>query len=116
MDAAAGPWPPPVGAYAEERELFRLLQVNGLRPPRGHRGESSPPPPLRSAGAASGRAGGGGGGEGHPRPPAWPRGPPVSSRPPPAAERPAWGAALPPFPAGRPVPGACGKTRAGVPA
>ncbi|KAK2535377.1 Ak8 [Columba guinea] len=26
MDAPARPWPPPVGAYAEERELFRLLQ------------------------------------------------------------------------------------------
>ncbi|XP_075026720.1 adenylate kinase 8 isoform X3 [Calonectris borealis] len=26
MDAPARPWPPPLGAYAEERELFRLLQ------------------------------------------------------------------------------------------
>ncbi|XP_065552155.1 adenylate kinase 8 isoform X3 [Lathamus discolor] len=26
MAELAGPWPPPVGAYAEERELFRLLQ------------------------------------------------------------------------------------------
>ncbi|XP_069626910.1 adenylate kinase 8 isoform X2 [Haliaeetus albicilla] len=26
MAAPARPWPPPVGAYAEERELFRLLQ------------------------------------------------------------------------------------------
>ncbi|XP_064324870.1 adenylate kinase 8 isoform X2 [Phalacrocorax carbo] len=26
MDASARPWPPPLGAYAEERELFRLLQ------------------------------------------------------------------------------------------
>ncbi|XP_075295782.1 adenylate kinase 8 isoform X3 [Opisthocomus hoazin] len=26
MDAPAQPWPPAVGAYAEERELFRLLQ------------------------------------------------------------------------------------------
>ncbi|XP_054076511.1 adenylate kinase 8 isoform X1 [Rissa tridactyla] len=26
MDSPAWPWPPPVGAYAEERELFRLLQ------------------------------------------------------------------------------------------
>lgn len=62
MDAAAGPWPPPVGAYAEERELFRLLQVNGLRPPRGHRGESSPPPtpPLERGGGLG--AGGGRGG------------------------------------------------------
>ncbi|XP_051492858.1 adenylate kinase 8 isoform X6 [Apus apus] len=26
MDAPARPWPPPLGTYAEERELFRLLQ------------------------------------------------------------------------------------------
>ncbi|XP_074747422.1 adenylate kinase 8 isoform X2 [Strix uralensis] len=26
MDAPARPWPPPLGVYAEERELFRLLQ------------------------------------------------------------------------------------------
>lgn len=29
MDAPDRLWPPPVGAYAEERGLFRLLQVNG---------------------------------------------------------------------------------------
>lgn len=40
VEDAARPWPPPAGAYAEERGLFQLLQVNGeppAAPPRGRR-------------------------------------------------------------------------------
>lgn len=46
MAELAGPWPPPVGAYAEERELFRLLQVNG---PRLHWGTAGLPTVLSGA-------------------------------------------------------------------
>jgi len=87
MDAPAQPWPPAVGAYAEERELFRLLQVNGRRLLL----------PLIPSGAARG------GGEGHSafltasprRPVVLPEGGPSPTR--------------------RAVPGSCGNARAGVP-
>lgn len=107
MDAPARPWPPPVGAYAEERELFRLLQVNGPCPPRRHRGEAPPTHPGRGGGLA-----GPGGGEGHPAPGL--RFPPGGSpEPGPAMGKVPGGKATRPFPP-QPVPGSCGNARAGV--
>lgn len=43
VEDAARPWPPPAGAYAEERGLFQLLQVTGI-----------PRQPLRGAGRPGG--------------------------------------------------------------
>lgn len=37
VEDEARPWPPPAGAYAEERGLFQLLQVNGNSPPASPR-------------------------------------------------------------------------------
>lgn len=49
VEDAARPWPPPAGAYAEERGLFQLLQVTGNPPPA--------PPRCGTAGRVGGEAG-----------------------------------------------------------
>lgn len=56
VEEQARPWPPPAGAYAEERGLFQLLQVNAeppAAPPRCGVTWAGPGEAGRGSGAGS---------------------------------------------------------------